>query len=158
MPAHIAALPQFKGYPIPFTNHVYPDGTPDFRVLDPEKVKACMERKLCGICGQPLGPKWVFAGGPACRGSRLFSDPAMHEECGKFAYATCPYLLGRIDHSEEITPKRPDNVKEFAECPFSSNKRPDEMFLFYSCGYQIMNAAGHLYAQSTQFLRIRKMV
>jgi len=82
-----------RGYPIPFTAYVSPDGTPDFRVLDEEKRQDVVRRRLCGLCGFPLA-YWIwFIGGDQSFSTRMFNDPAMHEECARYALEVCPFLV-----------------------------------------------------------------
>lgn len=97
VPERMAGLPRDdRGYPIFWTAHVREDGTPDFRVLDADRVSRAIRRRLCGMCGQPIrGQTFCFIG---CRDdleTRRSTDPAMHEECARYAAAACPFLSGR---------------------------------------------------------------
>jgi hypothetical protein len=44
-----------RGYPIPYAQFLDRHGKPDFRILDDGRVVACLEARLCGLCGQPMG-------------------------------------------------------------------------------------------------------
>ena len=80
-----------RGYPIPFLV-LYVEGKPDFRAIDTLKWKKCIEDKLCALCGRPLKKGYWFVGGPKCEQNRFFFDPAMHEDCARYALKVCPHL------------------------------------------------------------------
>src|SRR5216684_2457656 len=77
IPAFLSHLKKFNGYPVPFTQ-VWIDGKLDFRAVDPARTLRCVKEKLCAICGQRLGEKSCFIGGPLSKTNRLFTDPPMH--------------------------------------------------------------------------------
>jgi hypothetical protein len=60
--------------------------------IDGDKVLVCLVKKLCMICGKKLDNKKWFIGGTYSSQNRLFSDPAMHEECARYAIRVCPFL------------------------------------------------------------------
>lgn len=144
--------PFYKGMPIPFSNYIFPDGTPDFRVLDPVKTEVCLRERGCGICGVLLDPEIVFTGGPLCREGHIFTDPAMHEECARYAYAVCPYLLGDKGHTQNFKPKQ-NGPQQFSACPHASNIRPEKMFLFFTTGYRLGRLGTLIVALSDPFHR-----
>jgi hypothetical protein len=81
-----------RGFPIPFAQWIAEDGTPDFRILDQERVGRCLRLRLCGLCGHKMGGHLFFIGGPACVRHGQFYDPAMCRDCALFALKTCPHL------------------------------------------------------------------
>ena len=81
-----------RGYVVPFTQFIKPDGTPDFRVMDHERTSKAVRRKLCSLCGNPMRKSVWFIGGPKCVEYGLFYDPPMHRECALYAIQTCPHL------------------------------------------------------------------
>ncbi len=93
MPDAIAALPRnARGYPVPFFV-AYVDGKPDFRLVRPETLHEAVERRLCWICGQPLGAQGTFVLGPMCCVNRANSEPPSHRKCAEFAVQACPFML-----------------------------------------------------------------
>src|SRR5207253_3091296 len=63
MPRQIRQLPVERGYPVPwFVARV--DGHYDFRVADGRKMPLAVKKRLCYICGQPLGKEYTFPIGP----------------------------------------------------------------------------------------------
>lgn len=81
-----------RGFVIPFTQFIKPDGTPDFRVLDDVRVSKCLRRRLCSLCGDAMRRNVYFIGGPKCVDYGYFYDPPMHRECAVYALETCPHL------------------------------------------------------------------
>ena len=92
LPERMANLPRTdNGYPVPFFAAVV-DGKPDLRILDTVKQWLCVKQRRCGICGELLGWWCAFINGPEGAKNRVCHDPAMHEECARYALLVCPYL------------------------------------------------------------------
>ena len=93
MPERIKALPiDHRGFPVPYFVAWF-DGKPDHRVMDGAKLWPAINKRLCWICGQPLGANDVaFPLGPMCTINRTTSEPPSHRECATFAIKTCPFL------------------------------------------------------------------
>ena len=92
IPDRILRLPVERGYPVPFfVDRV--DGHYDFRVADARKLKLCVMKKLCWICGEPLGRNLTFAIGPMCAINRISAEPPSHRECAEWSARACPFLI-----------------------------------------------------------------
>jgi hypothetical protein len=79
--------------PIPFVTLVPTDGSPvGFAVEDRTRVAECARKQLCQFCGTGLDATIVFVGGEIATRQRLFRQAPFHDECARFAVATCPYL------------------------------------------------------------------
>jgi hypothetical protein len=81
-----------RGYPIPYVNLILPDGTPDFTAIHPELSSECARGRLCALCGEKVGYRIAFVGGPLGAKNRTYNDPGVHIECGHYAMIVCPYL------------------------------------------------------------------
>ena len=81
-----------RGYVIPWVQFIADDGSPNFAVMDHYKTMEALRRRLCGLCGQPLGKHKYFVGGDLCVANRYFYDPPMHRECAVYALQACPHL------------------------------------------------------------------
>lgn len=81
-----------RGYPIPYTAFIDGDGKPDFTLIDPVRVLECAEHRVCGLCGEKIGYRIAFVGGPLTVRNRVSNDPGMHVDCGHFATMACPHL------------------------------------------------------------------
>lgn len=81
-----------RGYPIPFFVPIV-DGKPNFRYASGQKLKLCVERKLCAICGKKLFEYSYLISGPIGMRNRVSTDGPMHRECAEFALAVCPHLF-----------------------------------------------------------------
>lgn len=92
LPDRMKALPVDKrGFPVPKFVAWF-NGEPDFRVVDPEHMVACVNFNRCWICGQQMGRHKAFVIGPMCCVNRVNSEPPSHRECAEFAARACPFL------------------------------------------------------------------
>lgn len=101
----IAKLPvDERGYPIPFFV-AYPNGKPDFRMTDGDKLLACVRGRLCWVCGERLGVHMAFAIGPMCVVNRTTSEPPAHLECAQWSVKACPFLShpNMVRREDELT-------------------------------------------------------
>lgn len=79
--------------PIPFVTAVPGDGSPiKFAIEDRSRIAECARKSLCQFCGTALDALIIFVGGTTATDQRLFRQAPFHEECARFAVATCPYL------------------------------------------------------------------
>jgi hypothetical protein len=79
------------GLPIPyFVAHV--EGRPDFRVADTRKFGEAVKKRLCWICGDPLGRMMCFVVGPMGTVNKISSEPPSHFLCAQYALIRCPFL------------------------------------------------------------------
>jgi len=98
-----------KGYPVPWFV-AFHNGDWDFRVIGPGKIESAVKRKLCWLCGQPLGVHQVFTLGPMCSVNRVSAEPPSHLECADYAARACPFLSkpkmrrNEVDMPEEHQP------------------------------------------------------
>lgn len=80
-----------KGFPVLFFAGII-DGKPDLRVMDGRKLAIAINRKLCWLCGQPLGRNLAFILGPMCAITRTIAEPPNHYDCAAYAVRACPFL------------------------------------------------------------------
>lgn len=92
IPERMRRLPiSDKGFPIPkFVPTV--DGKPEFRAMEGTHLVECVKRKLCWLCGQPLGVHMTFVLGPMCAVNRNNAEPPCHYKCAEYAAKACPFL------------------------------------------------------------------
>jgi hypothetical protein len=125
IPKFLSHLKTYGGYPVPFVQ-IWIDGKPDFRVIDPEKVRQCVNKKLCAICGVKLGEFCFFIGSDLCKANHLFTDPAMHGPCAEFATRSCAFLSGKKpEYSNRPVAESVVRVEEMA-----ASTRPKNMYVF----------------------------
>lgn len=107
-----------RGYPVPYIVMIDKAGNPQFTINDMVRVKACINRNLCSICGSRHDQLKWFVGGSRCflhpRGG--FIDPPLHLECAEYALRVCPFLAApryskRIDDAKLTAHNTPDNIK-----------------------------------------------
>ncbi len=92
LPRRIQALPvDERGFPVPWFV-AWIDGKPEFRAMDGRKWVAAVEKRLCWVCGQPLGSRFTFVVGPMCGINRISSEPPSHRDCAEFSAKACPFL------------------------------------------------------------------
>jgi hypothetical protein len=144
LPERIAALPVFRGYPVPwFVSYPNgPEGDPEFRLLDTKKWIAAVQQKLCWVCGQQLGAYIAFVLGPMCGITRTTSEPPCHRECAEWSIVNCPFLsrphmTRRMDNlPEEMVPppgihlaRNPGVMLLWCTRKYSLFRGPDRRFL-----------------------------
>lgn len=102
-PIRIARLPKDeRGYPIPwfvawFKNdkevpRSEPGARADFRILASGKREVAVKKRLCWVCGEPLGVHQVFPIGPMCAVNRTTMEPPCHRVCAEYSATACPFL------------------------------------------------------------------
>jgi hypothetical protein len=152
MPARLQARPTFHGMPIPYTVYVDEAGVPDFRMNWRERMAEAVERGLCVLCGQRLGRRKVFVGGPSSIQHGQFVDGPMHEECARYAIGICPYLTGeRPDHAAISAVEHRHRKEADLEIVTASGVaagRPERMGLYFCFGYRHVDdwAGGRFFA------------
>jgi hypothetical protein len=116
LPNAMGNLPVFRGYPVPWFVDWLPDGTPEFRAMDPDKWKRAVNPRdpRCWVCGGPMKSRlgfmstFAFTIGPMCAINRVSSEPPSHVECAEWSARNCPFLSRphavRRDH--DIDPER----------------------------------------------------
>lgn len=91
LPKRMTSLPlDSRGYPVPWFV-AWPNGEPDFRVIDHEKIERAIHYELCWICGERLGRHQTFVFGPSGGIQRLTLEPPSHHECATWAAQNCPF-------------------------------------------------------------------
>lgn len=117
----IAALPiDERGYPVPFfvqwleNGKAVPrgQGQPDFRIVDPESMRACVKESRCWVCGEPLGVHRAYVVGPMCVINHTSAEPPSHLDCADWSVRGCPFLSrpNMVRREDEITESAMDNV------------------------------------------------
>lgn len=93
LPKRFVKLPiDHRGYPVPwFVTWI--DGKPDFRVSNAEKRVQAANKRLCWLCGEPVGRYLAFVIGPMCAVNRNTSEPGCHRDCAEFAVQACPFMI-----------------------------------------------------------------
>lgn len=146
MPPRVAALPRDgRGYPIPYTVQRDATGKPDFRIVDPHKAKRAVQMRCCGICGEMLGARIAFVGGPLAMANRFFTDLPMHRDCAIYALRTCPFIAApKFAYSRSIPADTvvSDNV---------STNRPDQFGLGITKTFNVVLLNGEPVLRAGEF-------
>lgn len=134
VPEKMRALPiDERGFPIPkFVPYI--DGKPEFRGFDPNHMRACVLRKKCWLCGDPLGVHLTFVIGPMCAINRISSEPPSHHNCAEYSAKACPFLS---------QPKMRRNEKDLPEdrsvAGIAIRRNPGVILLWTTRSYKIRN-------------------
>jgi hypothetical protein len=119
IPKALRHLRVFAGLPVPATV-LWVDDKPDFRQMDPKKCSELVDKKLCGICGQPMGDRCYWIGGKRCYENHMFIDLPMHRVCAEESMKLCPFLNGNRTEYRGHLP---------TSSVLDASKRPDVMLL-----------------------------
>lgn len=108
LPDRFKRLPiDHRGYRVPrFATWI--NGQWDFRLADTQWVKTALARRLCFLCGEPLGQFLAFVIGPMCAVNRVTSEPPCHLDCATYAVQACPFMAfpNRGRNAEGLPEKR----------------------------------------------------
>ncbi len=151
MPTGVSLLKKDdRGFPIPYFA-AYIDGKPDFRVIDPDHHRRCIDYKLCGICGYHFGGKpAAFVGGPKSIESHLFLDAPLHEECATYALRVCPYLAAPTFRTHHVY------IDGAVELKPPGQQRPDTFFMGISDRFRPIETPKHIVVQAGEWMRTEK--
>jgi hypothetical protein len=139
MPARIKALPiNEKGYPVPYFVG-YVDGRPDFRVVDPAKMRKCVRQRLCWVCGEKLGKFKAFTVGPMCAINRISGEPPSHRECAEWSAQACPFLT-LPKAVRRSTDDLAGQISQPAGC--HQDRNPGVTLIWVTDGYRMVRAPG----------------
>jgi hypothetical protein len=118
LPPGIAKLRRQRGFPVPwFVSWL--DGEADFRVADGRKFALAHKKRLCWICGQPLGRINASVIGPMCAVNRISSEPPSHLDCARYAARACPFLSH--PRAQRNAKELPEQRRDPAGIPIDAN-------------------------------------
>lgn len=140
IPKRMQRLKIFNGLPVPYTTF-WKNGVPDFKVTDHKAWVMCLLQCRCGICGDFIKGDLWFIGGPLAIENGIFYDPPMHEECSRYAFSVCPFIVGRKDYAK-LSTALPANMKIDENQP---TQRPDKMGLLRTRTYSTATVHGNAY-------------
>jgi hypothetical protein len=160
---HLPVCPH-RRLPIPFIAEVGPDGIGHFTILDNKRARDCLERRLCAMCGLPMGAEIALLGDVASlEPGGFWIEPPVHERCAELAAdGLCPFV------SRERVPRRlpEDGVAivgmgpdELADVGRTIAKRPWVMAIArtYTTGL-VISHGGHpvMVYQADAIVRVRR--
>lgn len=139
MPARMARRPiSRKGFPVPYFVTVKNDeGDYDFRAIEAAPIIACVNRKLCWLCGEPLGQYQCFVIGPMCSINRVSSEPPSHRDCAEYAMQACPFLSKPNARRNEVG--MPEEAKNNFVGGIGIKHNPGVMLLWITKSYRVVN-------------------
>ncbi|MGI4873190.1 MAG: hypothetical protein ACRYFX_18675 [Janthinobacterium lividum] len=144
-PDTLTPRPQAHGLPVPY--FVAPaQGAPDFRLLDGNRLRVCLQYGKCSICAGLLRGDTYLVVGPLALQNRIDGHAPAHLACAQYALANCPYL------SFERTERRTDYPAEAVKLAGSVDEKPTAFFLVQVDRVQFL-AAHHL----TNFRPVRAL-
>lgn len=139
VPPAIALLPKDRrGYPIPYSAEIKPDGTPDFTTINMMKWLKAYKFRLCGICGKSMHGRLFFIGGPLLVANRYSFDHPMHEDCARYSLQVCPFLSMLRAHYQKLKEGREDRVT----IATTSQEKPDQFALAKARSYTLEKVKG----------------
>lgn len=131
MPDRIKRLPIDKrGFPVPKFVAVI-NGEPDHRVVNQAWLAPAIVRRMCWVCGNPLGRYYCSIIGCMCAINRVISEPPSHRECAEFSAKACPFMARPHAHRREAG--LPD--ERVAPAGFGLKRNPGVVCLWISKQY-----------------------
>lgn len=135
MPRRMRSLPLTEnGFPQLWFAEIV-DGKPDLRVMSATKFITAITKKLCWLCGQPLGRNFAFVLGPMCTITRTTQEPPCHLDCAQYAVKACPFLARPTMHRREAGHKQPVVMSGYA-----IERNPGVAAIWTTRGYHAWNA------------------
>jgi hypothetical protein len=134
-----------RGFPTPWFVWINPETKlADFRVIGPDKIVNAVQKRLCWLCGQPLGTWFAFTAGPMCIINRVSAEPPEHVDCAEYAAKACPFLS---------KPNMRRNEKDLPECSQNApgvmiKRNPGAIAVYVTRSYSMFrvdNGAGALF-------------
>jgi hypothetical protein len=108
MPHAMSSLPVHRGFPVPWFVAWLPTGEPEFRAMDPKKLRLAVgqdkpghgvsaDRARCWTCGGAMRSAlglhtFAFLIGPMCAVNRISAEPPSHKACAEWSARNCPFL------------------------------------------------------------------
>jgi len=121
------------GYPTPWFVAEINGSRQDLRIVDANKRIAAIKRKLCWVCGQPLGVNMVFVLGPMCVINRTTAEPPCHRDCADYSARACPFLTKPRMRRNEV-----DMPKGHAMSGTGIMRNPGAVALYFTKSYKLM--------------------
>jgi hypothetical protein len=122
------------GLPVPYVVEFAEGGKPGFSFNSVAKVLEVGRKGLCGQCGEPLEHLVAFVGAPEFCAGRVFGEPGMHEECARYALATCPHLVSNRVRGLKRVPTGVRVLRHGSE----GRAAPKQWCLYITRGYTIV--------------------
>lgn len=162
LPAGLAARPvdPKRGLPIPLMNMRPADpydidgecDTADFTAIWAPTVIRCGRMRLCGICGNDLGYRFAFIGGPKSAAARSYNDPAFCLDCADAAMTLCPHIA--IGHHQRA-PEHRMAAETTTPAGFDAD-RTDEWVMGITRDYKMTPTRGGIIFKAAPFVSTRR--
>ncbi|WP_328617257.1 hypothetical protein OHS18_13530 [Amycolatopsis sp. NBC_00355] len=98
VPAALAHLPIVGGLVVPWITPRTTDGRYLLGAVDAAKIRMAIHRRLCGVCGQPLGDRLVLLVRESDLARLASTEPGLHPHCAAYCTTACPMVAGRRSH------------------------------------------------------------
>jgi hypothetical protein len=105
VPVRLMHLPTVAGLVVPWITPKASDGRYLFGVLDPARQYAALARRLCQVCGQPLGRRLVLLMRAQDLPRQCTAEPGCDPQCCSYVQAACPMVAGRMSHYRSTPPR-----------------------------------------------------
>lgn len=139
IPARMRKNPVYKGYVVSYTTFIDRDGVPDFKINDEVKRTKCVLHGRCAMCGEKLGKRIAFIGGPASiEEGKLFIDAGMHPDCAKYAWDVCPYIVMGTGHATFLKDHSKDGTVTNLNVIATSQAPPQRMGMMITTAYAVV--------------------
>lgn len=160
IPLPLQHLRTVGGLVVPWITPRTPDDRIYFGSVDRRLVVNALQRRWCGVCGQPLTDRLVLMMRLSDLPRRCTIEPPLHPWCAAYSGTACPMLNGRMRRYRTSEPQYDTTVLSAPDAYARRGAPAEPWFAVWLSDYDLTTDHGNLAASFTtsQLLRIRPVI
>ncbi|MFD2422665.1 hypothetical protein [Amycolatopsis pigmentata] len=157
IPVWLSHLPTLGGLVVPWITPRTADGRYLFGSVDQDRMAQALKRRWCGVCGQPLGSRFVLMMRLSDLPRQCTNEPALHPQCSAYTTSACPMIGGRLDRYRTSRPRLDHTMLPSPDATKRQGASAEPWFAVWLATYRVITDHGNLAASytDTRPLRIR---
>lgn len=158
VPVQLAHRPTLAGLVVPYITPRAIDGRWLFGVIDQQRLRQCLTRRWCQICGQPLDQPFVLLLRDTDLVRQRISEPACHPVCAAYTIRGCPMVSGRLDRYRSTPVRLDQHMVSASDTPARLGAPAEAWYAVWLDHYQVViDAVNGLPAASFAGIRPRRV-